>query len=669
MTKTPAVGIAQTLARSLLRNLPLLLAAGLLYVVYSPVYQYSYLYHDDWQHRLGEPFRCDRFPMVDLFWRLGRPLGHEILCMSFSLFQGVDNARYVRLLLVTAIVCLFVGLYGFLRREGILPTIATFIAFGICVLPGCLVIGFWLGASFIIFGLLSATLAALFCQYATVGTAGPRQYGAVVIAISLLIASCLIYQIAAMFFWTLLAFSVPCSLRSGLRPTIRKIAFFLVAGLPALAAYYAWYRASGYLAALAALDNRGRLAIDPTGTLLWFFQSALPRALRLWSVETAGLVVPLLTGLTFLATLVYFVTTWLGKSHSARSRSILAADYIVVLTGLGLACFAPMLVSTFRYEAYRTLLPLSAFIFGMIVIHGWLAIPPRILNTTTAGVVVMFLTVIVAVFAHGILLSNMVLLAHAEYAIYRNAISQAAPMNFVGRLSPSETVQTGNPVKPLHIIVPLSRNYQTDEINTLSSNFSGDIPPIVTAISQEYGAPHPDFSTSAPGERFLAGNQIIVDLTPLAISGLARFAAPAAPPSPRLLSSVGKPFTLSVDKTTGTHGVRRAFDTSVQPDDFWEVEISSPVTVDIAFDSPTLIDCYGFESGEGSDRMPKSWSFLASNDGKTWVKLDDRTLQRPWSQFQRQLYRFDNRTSFLKYRLVFKQAFDPQILRIYEILL
>jgi hypothetical protein len=82
-----------------------------------------------------------------------------------------------------------------------------------------------------------------------------------------------------------------------------------------------------------------------------------------------------------------------------------------------------------------------------------------------------------------------------------------------------------------------------------------------------------------------------------------------------------------------------------------------------------LIDHYGFATGDAAARMPKDWVLLGSNDGNTWITLDERSLQDPWSPYQRRLFQFDNDQPFLKYRFVFKQAFDPRILRVYEILL
>jgi len=173
---------------------------------------------------------------------------------------------------------------------------------------------------------------------------------------------------------------------------------------------------------------------------------------------------------------------------------------------------------------------------------------------------------------------------------------------------------------------------------------------------------------SAPGERVCrSDNMVVVDMNVLAHATRTGEYQPTDMNAMEPCSY--RPFTVTASKVNGNHGIRRAFDESVRPDDFWEVDISSPVTVDISYESPTLIDHYGFATGDAAARMPKDWVLLGSNDGNTWITLDERSLQDPWSPYQRRLFQFDNHQPFLKYRFVFKQAFDPRILRVYEILL
>jgi len=66
-----------------------------------------------------------------------------------------------------------------------------------------------------------------------------------------------------------------------------------------------------------------------------------------------------------------------------------------------------------------------------------------------------------------------------------------------------------------------------------------------------------------------------------------------------------------------------------------------------------------------SDRMTRQWRLFGSADGKTWLKLDERTDVRPWDKGETRTYELAQTARFRQYRLVVLAGWEP-ILRVYE---
>lgn len=492
---------------------PLLSVVVLLFLVYSPVFQYVYLYHDDWVHHFGRPFDCSSFPAARRFVTLGRPVGGLITCSYFSLFRKIEDAREVRFVMVVLIAVLVAMIYKFLRQERIPSYLASFLAFGIGILPGTLTFGFYLGSSFILFSLLAASVAALGCQY-TDDAKKVTRYAVLSVAILLEIMACLIYQTGAMLFWLFVAISAARNFDTDLSLMIRRLGRYIFVGATSMILYFIWYQLSGNLSELAVADpTRGRIFSHITITMRWFFTGALPRAADLWSVDDRGLAVPIVVGAISVATLVYFLVKrlYVAEGKITLGKIIVTILYIVLLTGFGAACFAPMLASEFRYEAFRTLVPLSAFILVMPLIHTWLAISPKRPNIRWLGSLSLLASAIIAIHANHVILRNMVLGSHAELETYRQILGGVVGSN--------------SQQNPVHVIVPRIGNHQNDEINTFSSNFVEDIPFIVNTIRGDYGLPGVKITNSISGQKIsISKNTIVIDLTPLANADIIKYA-------------------------------------------------------------------------------------------------------------------------------------------------
>ncbi|WP_346238737.1 BT_3987 domain-containing protein [Niabella insulamsoli] len=71
----------------------------------------------------------------------------------------------------------------------------------------------------------------------------------------------------------------------------------------------------------------------------------------------------------------------------------------------------------------------------------------------------------------------------------------------------------------------------------------------------------------------------------------------------------------------------------------------------LKFPEPVSLQSYKLTSGnDASERDPKNWAILASNDGSTWVELDRRTNQSFSGRTQTVQYEFSNDESYSYYR-------------------
>src|ERR1039458_6372337 len=168
---------------------------------------------------------------------------------------------------------------------GLDASMAGAFALGVSMLPCMLVAGFWLGASFIVFSFIAASIAAELCRRATLSGSLPAVARLICCAIACEFSGFLIYQTGAMYFWAITACTVTIVMRDGrLREAVRTAGVFAIAGSTAMVSYLVWFKyLHGYAAALQAAEpSRGTMFASLTVNLRWFVTDALPRAGTLW---------------------------------------------------------------------------------------------------------------------------------------------------------------------------------------------------------------------------------------------------------------------------------------------------------------------------------------------------------------------------------------------------
>lgn len=479
--------------------------------VYYPVLTFEYLFHDDWLSIHARKSTCDTFPMYRYIQLRGTPLGPYVHCGLFRLFQTIDAAGLARLAIIGGIVAFAFLQTIYFQLVGIKKIAAISLAIGTSVLPGMLVAAYWITAGGGVFVLLpSATAALLTAAALQPGTGVTRRAAFLVGACGLELTSLLMSQVSAMYFWTLTAVMLATALSRDGRTAVRSLAVYgLVGGAP-MAGYFIWYKyVSGLVPLLQAEDPlRGTMFSDLAGNAKWFFDAALPRASLLWFFDlsrgfgVAALVVFVLSLLLFSARMC-----WMAWRREDRTGSVLCAAYPLLIVGLGIAAFLPMLVTAFHLAVFRSMVSLSALMFLTGAIHLGVLLraerwPPVIRICVAAGFVLGLCVV-----AGNSLIIRMVLPAAAEYSYVRSSLWDAA--------------QSGRVANRVHVVVPRRTGTgTTDEMDNLSVQFPQDVEPMVQSIGRGLRLPAVPVSSSRQGEPFDPEGALILDLTQLSRSGL-----------------------------------------------------------------------------------------------------------------------------------------------------
>ena len=81
---------------------------------------------------------------------------------------------------------------------------------------------------------------------------------------------------------------------------------------------------------------------------------------------------------------------------------------------------------------------------------------------------------------------------------------------------------------------------------------------------------------------------------------------------------------------------------------------SNAMTITYKFDEATLVNAYGmynYTRAFPDERAPHTWTFEGSDDGESWVRLDERPYESDWTAGEYRYYSFANATAYLQYRI------------------
>lgn len=432
---------------------------------------------------------------------MGRPLGHLMLWLQFKLVNGTSQQCAARLIALVGVVGLLLATYTFLRKENIPNSLSSFLALGVAALPGVLISIAWIGAGFIIYSLCFPSISALLCQHALKLKARKSHGYWCLLTISsiLLILSSLIYQTGTMFFIVFVAvyWALHWSRRDpyALNNTFTLLSVLFVANV----VYFIGFKAL-VGSELASADPQRGVFFDTLGEgLVWFFHLALPRALSLWTIQPSygWNLLPCIASTIFLASVVTFLI-FTYRLQPTLFHVMLILLYLPSTFVLGIACYIPMLISNFRLEVYRSMVPLSTYAFVITCIHLWVVLSRAIVSVKyISSITIAVFSFLIAFNANNAMREKIVATKSAEVQFMRQKMQQIKDSGLEGN--------------PIHVIIPiLNEPWNTDEIGSLSITCVNDIQPMISIIRRELKLPDILISNSKIGETYnLDGTEVI----------------------------------------------------------------------------------------------------------------------------------------------------------------
>jgi hypothetical protein len=506
----------------------LVLAIALL-CVYWPVFTSDYLYYDDWIHFNARSVGCTVSPTFHWHLISGRPLQGYALCGLFHILDRTGDAWISRLIILSGIILFAVLQWMYFRALGLRWITAVCFALGTSVLPGMLVIGYWITAGSIIPALVATTTAALLTQAAIAsGGTFARKVALLAGACALQVIALLNYQTEAMYFWTLTAVMLAVQSAKGVRAVLRSLATYTLVGVVPMAGYFIWFTwISGWATELKRTEPlRGTMFTQLPYTAKWFLEKALPRAASLWWFDLPrGFGVAVLALFTVCLIVISMQGWRISRRQGDRVEGLLRGAYPVAMMAMGLLSFSPMLVTAFNARVFRSMVPLSGFMFLVGAIHlaavARVDLWPQRVKLCLAG----GFALCISCLASGSLATRMVLPAAAEYSFVRNSLLGAA--------------RTGSAPGGVHAIIPLvTHELYTDEFNGLSAQSGQVLRPMIQVLAGEVRLPVSATSFSLPGEPLERAGSLIIDFAELSRSGLWRSVRTGDPPDPHSMQLI-----------------------------------------------------------------------------------------------------------------------------------
>lgn len=119
---------------------------------------------------------------------------------------------------------------------------------------------------------------------------------------------------------------------------------------------------------------------------------------------------------------------------------------------------------------------------------------------------------------------------------------------------------------------------------------------------------------------------------------------------------------VSADSNYGTEQVAwKAFDHNVTNYSFgWQSDTTPlPHWIMYEFDKAKKIVKYTMTASTNNNAKgaPLSWRFEGSNDGTNWSVLDTKLSQPVWDSLEKRSFTFENKTAYLKYRIVITEKY------------
>jgi len=660
-----------------------------LLVSFSPVVWLEAVYHDNTRYFSydGKSAKksCCKDPQYGWLYLIGRPISAEIECQIFKYTEQFSDLQKLRILVI-GVMALSSAMFSMMLKKSGLDWLASFLlSVAIFTLPGMQNAAFMTNLTNCI-SVLCAFLAILVQDPLCSDPLNQWKIKGIfknVVSIILLIVSGLAYPtMSFVFVWILLVNIVNGQDKSCLfygKFVIRYLMFFLIA--MSLSILVGKMVIHGDMAQrMSHIPEQFRpdfSIISFLSKIPFLFSDIIPYAASFWLMK-GGIFSRIMLVTIGLA---LFILAAFSKKNM-WSIQVTAAKIVCIFLFIIFA-FAPTMLAKVPVLHQRVLFPGM----GVLLILAVLLIPVAIcsINQTVSKLSISRVCAFSAL-CFGLIAAN--------YSLLKNAWNTNIEMMFVR----SELAKFEVLPRRIHIVRAVNNNTGFnklsaigDEFNRKTTEYSQDILYFLetallerhdgdvsltfcdpSVVNCEVAVPKSDIIVS-----FSDYGQEVCRSRDMALVDLNVLVRATSTGTPDLVNLDSIPFcsaerfhvSTSAKPTERGHDIGKAFDNSTAPNDFWETTISSPVTVDIHYQVPTIFVSYSLSAGESAGRMPLSWELYGSQDSREWELIDSVNWANKWKPNEKRTYSILRSNAYSFIRFVFRKSSHPQILRIYELTL
>jgi len=386
----PSVGVHDKWA-AIHRHWPAVVLLFALLAAYAPTLSMPYLFMDDYKfvYERGAAARTTQF-----FTSIGRPLTAGYLLVCRQLLHQVGSHAACYFLGIIGLWCLAIASYLWMIRCSVQRIDAAILCFLIGVLPSTQVYVGWMTAGSSTFAAAIATVAIILFdrRRGADGTGETQPWLRASGAILLLIIAQMIYQPAALYFWSMALVGLLASETATFRDITRRALSYLAVGCTGIALYLIAYKLMLVVLGISAPDRAKPVGLqDVPGKMAWFFKDPLQNALSLFAhspsrIIAAATLVIIVAGLLVRGKLIAKHQRTLTGASSSSSRWYVVAALLCVVAMIPLSYIFNLAVRE-QWGSFRSVFAMASVVvvllfFGVHAIGSVLGpigrvLPPR----------------------------------------------------------------------------------------------------------------------------------------------------------------------------------------------------------------------------------------------------------------------------------------------------
>lgn len=485
-------------------------------VIYLPVLQGYYVYHDDYWGMAWNKLSCSDYKISKIMNELGRFIGGYLTCYVWMFVNTLSDARLARFINIFLLSILAFTTYLWLCKNRIDRVPSLLLSIMIYTLPTFQSLVSIVNGIMHFLGLL-LSIASVLLAYKALFT--PLAFSVklmlTTISAALLLLTLHMHQSFVLFYWPLIAVLLLRATLQSWRQWRLPIFYLFCVNLFAQIVFFILFIA--FYATPHAIGYSGGINASPAlyaEKLGWFFRGPLLDALNLWNIFPLKTIAAAVAALLISGLLMESVGIYRNSAESLLKRLSFIFSKILLLLSLFPLCMLPYLLIPRNLAFYRSLTGLSPLIV-ILLFFGVVNISNFFIGSDKVKERLLFITL-------GLACLTGIFYAHTNVKNYI-VIPQALEFGYIKNMLQQADLSK---IKQIHVIhsemgVPLySREVRYDEFGTSATSYPWDIINIIKAALIDMGKdPNLDIviSEAVKGKPFeiYSSSILFIDMTRL----------------------------------------------------------------------------------------------------------------------------------------------------------